>query len=215
MPAYQRVGTDSSGRPILMTRFMATWWEGIVAELGFEPTIIQGAWMKYAGGGATESAGYHDGGGCLDVRVWDLTTTQQQAVIHATRWGGAGSWLRDKKHGGMDPHIHMVLGSDQGLSSGAAWQWLNYIHGGDGLSSGGRDYHPRPKPLVTEPPESLMEEAMKPEDFDKIRTIVRQEVDAVLDAPINAKDPGGDKKFAGMSVRRLLKDIWVSTRGKR
>lgn len=180
MPDFtvSQYGTDTSGRPIYMTAWMARWWEGICRELGFTPTIVQGAWMARAGGGATASAGYHDGGGCLDLRTWNLTPTQVEAVIHATRWGGAGSWVRDERHG-MDPHIHLVLGSDNGLASGAAWQWLNYINNGDGLSSGGRDYHPRPRPLVTTPPESLMEDDMKPEDFQKIREIVREEVDKV------------------------------------
>jgi hypothetical protein len=165
-------GTDTSGRPILMTEFMAAWWEAIVADLGFRPTIVQGAFMSRLGGGASASAGYHDAGGCLDLRTWDLTDTQQQAVIRATRWGGAGSWIRDAKHGGMDPHIHLVLGSDAPLAPGASWQWLAYLNGGDGLSGGGRDYHPRPTPLVTEPPASLMEEAMKPEDWDRLQKIV-------------------------------------------
>jgi len=177
VPEVSRYGTDSSGRPIFMTRFMARWWAGIVRELGFEPVIVQGAWMSnVAGGGAAQSAGYHDGGGCLDVRVWDLTDAQQVAFLHATRWGGAACWLRDATHGGFDPHFHLVLGADEGLSPGAAWQWLAYINGGDGLTGGGRDYHPRPTPLVTAPPDSLMEEPMTPDDFDKIRAIVREEV---------------------------------------
>lgn len=172
----KQYGTDTSGRPIFMTAFMADWWEAVVRELGFRPTIVQGAWMVRAGGGATESAGYHDGGGCLDIRTWDRTQTQVEAIIRATRWTGAGSWVRDKtpRRGGMDPHIHLVLGSDDGLSGGAAWQWLNYINGGDGLSSGGRDYHPRPNPLVTEPPEDDM--PLTDEDVQRVARAVRAEL---------------------------------------
>ena len=64
--------------------------------------------------GTLEAAGYEgwyedetiariprDGGGCLDLRVWDLTDTKRQALIHATRWAGAASWVRDKEHGGF------------------------------------------------------------------------------------------------------------------
>lgn len=183
MPDFtvRQYGNDSSGRPIFMTAFMRRWWDGIVAELGFEPTIVQGAWMVRAGGGAADSAGYHDGGGCLDLRTWDLSTTQQQAVIHATRWGGAGSWIRGARQG-MDPHIHLVLGTDDDLSTGAAWQFLNYVHGGDGLSGDGADYHQRPHPIVTEPPASLMEDDMTPEDFDKIRALVKDEIAAAFTA---------------------------------
>jgi hypothetical protein len=191
VPEVSRYGTDSSGRPIYMTAFMARWWQGIVRELGFEPTIVQGAWMaNVAGGGADASAGYHDGGGCLDVRVWDMSAAQQVAFIHATRWGGAGCWLRDETHGGFDPHFHLVLGADEGLSSGAAWQWLAYINGGDGLSGGGRDYHPRPTPLVLEPPASLMEEPMTPDDLEKIRAVVREEI---AKAPDTIKFDVGEK----------------------
>lgn len=154
MPDFtvHQYGTDSSGRPVLMTAYMADWFEAVVAELGFRPTIVQGAFMsRVPGGGADASAGYHDLAGCLDLRVWDLTPTQQQTVIRVTRKHAAASWLRDQTHGGFDPHIHLVLGTDSPLSSGAAYQWHDYINGGDGM--GGRDYLPRPVPLVLTPPE--------------------------------------------------------------
>lgn len=144
------VGTDSSGRPIKMTRYMWEWWNVTCEELGFRPTIVQGAFM--AGQGAAASAGYHDEAGCLDLRVWDLEEEQQVKVIRTTRRRGAGSWLRDEKHGGFDPHIHLVLGTDKPLTDGAAWQWQEYIAGRDGLASRGRDYHWRPDPIVLKPP---------------------------------------------------------------
>jgi hypothetical protein len=63
--------------------------------------------------------------------------------------------LRDLIRGGFDdPHIHLVLGTDYDLDDGAAYQWRDYINGGDGM--GGSDYHPRPHPLVTTPPEDDM-----------------------------------------------------------
>lgn len=147
-----RTGTDSSGRPIYMTRRMRRWYKRLCTRLGFKPTIVQGAWM--AGNGAAASAGYHDGGGCLDFRVWDLTPVQRQRVVRLCRDMGAAAWLRDQAHGGMDPHIHLVLGSDFGLASGARTQWLDYKAGLDGLASRGPDYHWRPDPLVLTPPPS-------------------------------------------------------------
>lgn len=209
-----RYGTDSSQRPVLMTRYMASWWEAICGELGFEPTIVQGAWMARVGGGAAGSAGYHDGGGCLDLRVWDRTDTQVTAMIHALRWGGAGAWLRDQAHGGFDPHIHLVLGSDHGLAPGAAWQWINYINNGDGLSGGGRDYHPRPRPIVTMPPDSLMEDQMKAEDWDKFREIVRAEIaDAAKTIQVtNPTATLGSKKKATWSLDTLLGKMFKANR---
>lgn len=147
-----RVGTDPSGRPIYMTRKMRRWWRRVCLRAGFTPTIVQGAWMVKAGGGAAASAGYHDGGGCLDLRVWDLTADQQQRLVRLLRDMGAAAWIRDQAHGGMDPHIHFVFGADFGLSPGAKAQWNNYLLGYDGLASRGADYHWRPNPLVLRPP---------------------------------------------------------------
>lgn len=202
-------GTDSSGRTIYMTAYMHDWFEGIVRELGFRPTIVQGAWMVRNGGGASESAGYHDGGGCLDLRVWDRTATQVEAMVHATRWGGAGGWVRDKTHGGFDPHLHLVLGTDDGLSPGAAWQWLNYINGGDGLSGGGHDYHPRPRPLVTVPPDSLMEVPLKLDKEDQawikdaVTAIVQDEIAKAGDT-IKLEAPSKGPRW---SLNQYLKTI--------
>lgn len=147
-----RYGTDTSGRAIYMTLFMRDWWFTLVAELGFEPTIVQGAFMVKAGGGATESAGYHDGGGCLDLRTWDLTDDQVGKVVRTLRRHGAAAWKRDKAHGGMDEHIHFVLSADFLVSAGAKSQWVAYVAGLDGLATRGKDYHWRPEPLVLTPP---------------------------------------------------------------
>lgn len=155
MPKFDviQTGNDPSGRAIFMTRYMAAWWERVVEALGFEPTIVQGAFMVKAGGGATASAGYHDKAGCLDLRVWDLTDEQVRKVIRVTRQYGAASYVRDERHG-MDPHIHLTLGTDHPLSVGAEIQWEDYIDARDGLATKGRDYHWRPDPLVLTPPPS-------------------------------------------------------------
>lgn len=145
-------GTDPNGRPIYMTRYMAEWWERVTDELGFDPTIVQGAFMARAGGGAAASAGYHDLAGCLDLRVWDRSEEQVQRMIRVLRQMGAAAWLRDERHG-MDDHIHLVLGTDHPLTVGASYQWRQYVRGRDGLAGDGPDYHGRPSPLVLEPPE--------------------------------------------------------------
>jgi hypothetical protein len=169
-----RRGTDSSGRGIYASGYMWAWWLDVCDRLGFTPTITQGAWMTLAGGGAQDSAGYHDGGACFDLRVWDLTTAEQQQTIRELRRQGAAAWLRDVKHGGFtDPHIHLVLGTDHDLADGAAYQWRDYINGGDGM--GGRDYHWRPDPLVTTPPE----DDMTPEQSAQLQRIENQN-DAIL-----------------------------------
>ena len=89
----RRRGTDTSGRAIWMSDRLAAWWDGYVDRLGFTPTIVQGAWMIKNGGGADASAGYHDRGGCLDLRTWDKTPVQQEAMVRVAREGGGGGHI--------------------------------------------------------------------------------------------------------------------------
>lgn len=204
-----QVGTDSSGRKILMTRRMQSWWAGVVAQFGYAPTITQGAWMAQAGGGAAASAGYHDGGGCLDLRVRDLRPGEATRLIRVLRARGAAAWLRDEAHGGFrDPHIHLVLGSDHGLTTGARWQWSEYLAGRSGLASRGADYHWRPDPIVTTPPrEDWFDMATKDELAQVVRAVVREEIDRALN-----KRQGNDRTVlgnirAGGNARDLAKEI--------
>ena len=151
-----RYGVDTSGRPILMSPQMRAWWERVVDDLGYEPVIVQGAWMsRIPGGGARASAGYHDQGGCLDLRTWDHTPAQAANLVRVLREWGAGAWRRDERHG-MDPHLHLVAGWDADLAAGAATQWRQYLAGRDGLTNNGPDYEWRPTPLVLTPPEDDM-----------------------------------------------------------
>lgn len=169
-----RRGTDSSGRGIYATAYMWAVWLAVLAHPDVHPfahkvVITQGAFMRLAGGGATGSEGYHDGAGTFDLRVWNLTDAEISTLIRVLRLFGIAAWLRNVEHGGFtDPHIHLVLGTDHPLSAGAALQWLTYLDGGDGLAGGGPDYHPRPTPLVLEPPSALMEDDMaKYTEWDK------------------------------------------------
>lgn len=158
----RRRGTDPSGRGIFASDYMWAVWLLVLAHPLIKPfahkvTITQGAWMTLAGGGANASAGYHDGGGCFDIRVWNLTDSEVRTLIWALRLFGVAAWLRNLAHGGFkDPHIHIVLGTDHDLDDGAAWQWREYLAGRNGLASAGPDYHRRPTPLVTTPPEDDM-----------------------------------------------------------
>lgn len=179
--SVHQVGTDTSGRDILVTAYMRDWWIGVVDVLGFTPVIVQGAFMARLGGGADASAGYHDQAGCLDLRTRDLTPLQQTRLVRVLRRHGAAAWRRDERHG-MDPHLHLVLGSDYPLAPGAASQWAAYLAGRDGLASHGPDYEWRPDPIVTEPPEVDM-----PFTEEQLRAIVREEVARELDRPTETK----------------------------
>ena len=141
-------GTDTSQRPILMNARMVAAWKTMLAELDFTPLIVQGAYMaRVPGGGAADSAGYHDAGGCIDTRTWDLNAEQEQRLIRVARGLGWAVWKRDQAHGGMDEHMHWVLLDDREAASGARSQMAAYRAGRDGLDGGGPDYHWRPNPI--------------------------------------------------------------------
>lgn len=186
-----RRGTDSSNRGIYASDYMWNWWLGVLADLSFGDSVVitQGAWMTLTGGGAKQSAGYHDGGGCFDLRVWNLAESQVNILVATIRRHGAAAWLRNQQHGGFsDPHIHLVLGTDHDIDDGAAYQWRHYIGGGDGM--GGKDYHPRPHPLVLTPPERDWFDMATEAD---LRRVIREEI-AQAAKTIKVENPGDGKK---------------------
>ncbi|HSE70430.1 MAG TPA: hypothetical protein VLA97_06705 [Nocardioidaceae bacterium] len=142
--AQIRLGRDSSGRDIVMTRRMKAAFDVVVERCGFTPVIVQGAFVK---DGAAASAGYHDRSGCIDTRTWDLTREQQQRLVRCARSVGWAVWRRDERHGGMDEHMHWVLLGEPDMAPGARGQETDYRAGLDGLASKGPDYHWRPDPV--------------------------------------------------------------------
>lgn len=156
-------GVDSSGRPILATDLYWQVWQAVldrprVAPFAHLVTIVQGAFMTRVGGGASASAGYHDLGGCIDTRTWNLTSGQESVLLWEGALCGLIGWKRDAAHGGMDEHTHWIGGWDQPLASGADYQWRQALAGRDGLASNGPDYHPRPPGWPHFPPASTLEE---------------------------------------------------------
>lgn len=157
-------GRDTSGRGLYMTRWMHDVIEAIkrhplVSPFAWKIVVVQGAFMYKNGGGASSSDGFHNYGGCADFRTWNLTTSEITNFVHASRMLGFAAWRRDYswQHGGMAPHAHGTLGSDSPLGYYAPISWSSYLNGGDGLAGTGGDYEWRPSPIVTYPPDSLME----------------------------------------------------------
>lgn len=210
----KQYGTDSSGRPIWLTAFMHDWIEARCEAVGFRPVIVQGAFQQRNGGGARDSQGFHDKGGCVDFRTTDLTRSQLDRWIIECRDHGGAIWRRDKtpKHGGMDPHAHLTLGDDFPLSDGARISWHSYVTGGDGLGAGpGRDgdapdYEYRPNPLVLTPPEEDM--ALSNEDVDRIAKAVAKLVWA---EKFPEPFPGESKP---RSVKNAIGSTYVATKPK-
>lgn len=150
------LGIASNGKKLLMNARMKAAFDTVSAELGFTPTIVQGAYMaQVPGGGADESAGYHDRGGCLDVRTWDLAPTfgsSVDEVVRVARSVGWAAWLRNEQHGGFDEeHMHWVLLGDLDCGDDPKFQMRDYRAGGNGLSglTHAPDFHPRPDPIPT------------------------------------------------------------------
>lgn len=150
----KRRDTDSSGRGVWATDWEWCWWEAVVWALGFRPVITQSPWQSLnPGGGALDSAGYHDFGGTFDLRVRNLTAAQIRLVLWVLRLHGAAAYLRNTGTFAKDPHIHFVICAAPNKSEGAKWQVRDYAAGGNGLSgsSHGPDPHPRPDPIVIKP----------------------------------------------------------------
>lgn len=204
------LGTDSSGRTIYATAYMRDWLTALARHLGWTPTVIQGGFMVRNGGGAASSAGYHDGGGCIDFRTRDLTAQQTVSLVRECRRGGAGAWLRDAQHGGMDPHVHIVLGADSALTSGAAWQWSRYLVGRDGLAGGGPDYHWRPDPLITTPPTAWLQEddmATYADQLDRIEATGKATAAAITRLDARVKNTNAKLGRANALLRKVRADV--------
>jgi len=181
--AYEvfRYGTDTSGRAVLMNRRMAAALNATHARLdGKRPTLVQGAYMARLGGGAPDSAGYHDAGGCLDWRTWDLASLglSPSRVIAALRQVGWAAWVRDQNHGDMDPHIHGVLLGDTDAASGASSQMTAYRNGLNGLYPSGPDYHPRPNPIPTFDYEQTEGDELQASEWDRLDALLTRKVAA-------------------------------------
>jgi hypothetical protein len=107
---------------------------------GFPLVITQGS---YNAGGTAASAGTHDGGGALDVRAINLSSSQRDKVVLELRRVGFAAWLRTPSQGDWPYHIHAIAVGDQEMSAAAAQQVIDYRNGLNGLANKGPDDGPR------------------------------------------------------------------------
>ena len=169
------LGTDTSGRPLVVDDRTLAKLRAAETALGFRFTIVQGSYRGSAG--AAASAGTHDGGGVIDLRTWDLPpgTTPQDAVL-ALRRAGLIAWYRTTAQG-FDPHIHAIDYGNPWLAPAAVVQVRAWEAGLNGLASGGRDDGPR-IPVPTDPPEEdpMAEYA---DDLKRIETKVDKAIERI------------------------------------
>jgi len=103
-------------------------------RLGYKLTVVQGS---YNPGGVAASAGTHDGGGAVDLTVYDL-----KRKLKVLKDVGFAAWHRPALPGVWGEHIHAVAIGDRELASLAASQVKGYLEGRDGL--GGYPFGPDP-----------------------------------------------------------------------
>lgn len=113
-------------------------------------TVTQGSYCTFTGSGcASASAGTHDGGGVVDLRVSNLNSTQRWRTVQAMRKVGFAAWLRTPSQcGGCWPaHIHAIAIGDTDIwqrngSLANRDQVAAYLRGRDGLARNGADNTP-------------------------------------------------------------------------
>lgn len=101
--------------------------------------VTQGSYNR---GGVAASAGTHDGGGVIDMRVLGLTAGERRALIRALRQAGFAAWVRQPP--AFSWHIHAVAIGDPDLSRTARDQVAAYFRGRDGLAGNRPDPHGGP-----------------------------------------------------------------------
>jgi hypothetical protein len=111
-----------------------------VEKRSFPLLPAQGSYNK----GVGASAGTHDGGGAIDLRVRQYTTDQRITVVRALKDAGFAAWYRAEVPGLWGPHIHALLIGDREMAAGARAQVLAFDAGRDGLRGNRPDPTYRP-----------------------------------------------------------------------
>jgi hypothetical protein len=133
--------------------------------------ITQGC---YNNGAVAASAGTHDGGGAVDIRMIGLTGTQQKEVEAKSRKIGFASWIRQPIPNVWPLHCHMIAIGCPDLSRGAEHQVGDYKAGRNGLANNGPDTGTRAwvawtwEKYAKTYPELLTEDIVQQADIDKI-----------------------------------------------
>jgi hypothetical protein len=120
-------------------------------KLPWKITVVQGSYCVFPKSRCVgESGGTHDGGGAIDVRVRDLSTTNRWRTVQALRQVGFAAWLRTPAQCGgcWSAHIHAIAIGDTDVwqRNGRTTnrdQVADYIRSRNGLASHAADNTPR------------------------------------------------------------------------
>lgn len=150
-------------------------------EVGCPVEVAQGGFK--AGSGAGASAGTHDGGDVVDVRVANVPDHLRIPLVVALRKRNGCAWLRAPEYGwtSTGPHIHCVFrDSFYPLSDGAKQQVSSYDRGRNGLANDGVDPFPRPtqhhwtEPLPPVKPKSYKQVRVSGTQVLELAEVIRQ-----------------------------------------
>jgi hypothetical protein len=104
---------------------------------------LQASQGSYNRGGVAASAGTHDGGGAVDIKVSHLSGHERQIIVREMRRVGFAAWLRTPAQSNWPYHVHAIAIGQADLSSGARAQVEDYKRGRNGLARHDRDDGPR------------------------------------------------------------------------
>ncbi|MFD4675331.1 peptidoglycan-binding protein [Lentzea sp. NPDC058450] len=108
--------------------------------LGRRLVLSQGS---YNPGGDPTSAGTHDGGGVVDIKVDGMSADVRTAAARALRQVGFAAWVRSPSQGDWPWHIHAVAINDTDQATQAQNQVGDYYLGLNGLANHRPDDGPR------------------------------------------------------------------------
>lgn len=143
---YTRISYNPGGGIIVNKRtsnMLALAVTALADSYSWTPYLVQGSYHP----GVSGSAGTHDGGGVVDIRVTTMTENGRNLCVQALREVGFAAWYRTPAEG-FDVHIHAVAIGDREMSPSALSQVGQYFDGTNGLANHGPDTLPSSYPVV-------------------------------------------------------------------
>lgn len=143
---YTRFTYNGSGGTVVNQRtanMLALAVTQLADSYSWTPYLTQGSYHP----GTASSAGTHDGGGVVDIRVTTMTENGRFLLVQALREVGFAAWYRTPAEG-FDVHCHAVAIGDWEMSPEAADQVQQYFNGTNGLANHAADTLPSGYPVV-------------------------------------------------------------------
>lgn len=137
-PSDYRIVNFRGVKVNVRTRVMIERAESYMRQMGINSRLSfsQGSYNT----SVSASAGTHDGGGALDIRINGLSSATADNVVKALRMAGFAGWRRGVNDS-FSPHIHAIAMGDTRATQVAKNQVSEYRRGGDGLVGSRGDMH--------------------------------------------------------------------------